>query len=285
MASFYDRRYNTSYEFRDSGWATPPYSCDHEAVIEAVILPSAIGMNVGMFSAKGIDIFTRHGDQRDLHVDSQELFNCVVAIWHDSNVSFDFNGREISTLDLFGGKKNKNVYREIIHARHDTCEALSYTMIQVFHREIVEAEGLEPLKVCLVFYVLTQYLGQDFIVQINSKCADDYVPIHGYAMANVSKLRVPHQATTGVLKCFLEAANSKSLCGLDPFVFVSLAEGGDGAMDVNTEQQVEPTTSAQAINAVTPDVPDLTCSQRISEFTDDDTHYPMMWKHRDPWLS
>jgi hypothetical protein len=217
------RDYNTDYEFRTADWITPTFS-DDVLLIKTVVLPSAIGMQVGIVSDDGLYLFSLPGDEWKIQVDSQELFGCVVAIFQDCDVLFHINGFEVPARDLFGNNHHRNVCREIVHAKQDVGEYLSYTMVQVFHHEIAERGGLDPVKVCFAFYVLTPYSGEPFIVQINTKFGHDCIPINGYQMANVSVLCEQGQGSMAFMEYFLiaMASHSKSLCGPDPFVIVPL---------------------------------------------------------------
>jgi hypothetical protein len=215
----------STYAGRTAQWVMPPLS---DVVIEAVVMPLATGTHVGIIDEDNtlqvLRMPEKEHSRHDVVADSRHLFRCVATSVRRFNVSIGIKGVPYHVADLLGNNVKHTVYREIVHGKRTTDKCLSYTMVQLFHQEMVDRDGTDPVTVTFMFYVMTPYARDPFIVQRIHRHSnhEDNFPFTGYELAKVPVLSDDISMCLVHQFLFARSTNGDSLCGLDPFVIVPL---------------------------------------------------------------
>lgn len=234
-----DPQYNTYFDYRTAQWIGSPLP-DEKVVIETIVLPGSTGIDVGIVSHNDLQMVTLPDFEWNRSADSEGLFHCVTVVLQHFNVILHIDGHPFSAAFLFKNINDKSVKSEIIQVKQNVKKCKSYTMVQLFHQQVVEPTGIEPVNVTFVFYILLPYSGgdDDLLVQINSKYNDDCIPMTGYEPVNVPLLT--KEENRAIWTCFAEAkfSHRMSLCGLHPFVIWPCMMKSVGGSDENDDNTV-----------------------------------------------
>lgn len=220
---------NASFNLRHGKGREP-----ENTVVTTVVMASRSGLHIGILLTDGLHIFTPPTKLANMHLDSKELMNAVISSLQDCKVELEICGHRIPSSSL--GAHNRRG-REFISAKPTVESCDSYTIVQVFHQQRIQIENKGSLEVCFAFHVMTQCLGEAFIVQTTTRDEDEYIPMVGYQLANVSVLCHPYEVIVGLMCHVLPVRSSgmNSLAGLGPSVIMPTIENDMKMLSVTNE--------------------------------------------------
>lgn len=207
------------FSVRDGQWVESEIP-----LIKAVILPSSRGVHIGIHCTYGLELLTVPHAQctANMHLDSKELMDCVLSCLQYCNRTMEI-GVDVESLSSCLGDFHSRG-REFVSVKNNVASSASYTMVQLFHSQVIQMEKIGPLKVCFAFHVMTNYSQEGFLVQTHPTPESAYHPIEGYQLATIPVLIQPDEVIIGLMQQFLSVTNSgkNSFAGLDPFVIMPL---------------------------------------------------------------
>ena len=229
------RTTTTTFSWRGSEWKDPDWNLQTMmAHIDVFLLPSSSGLYCGFLATNGLHGVKLPCTFPQIHLDSAELVDSMFVCLKHRRTSLDLGCTTIDPskfLTTSYETKGETVHREFLSAKGNIEESGRYTVVQVFHHQKLELENIGPVTICFAFHILTQFSGENFVVQTNTSREARYAAVDGYHLVRVPVLFMADEMCLGLMRHFQERKSfgQNSFCGLEGFSMlgISLVEEAD----------------------------------------------------------